>query len=356
MGRDKFESHTLPQDFLKLTEDSIYKSLVGLSAKVSRESFATSEKDIADILAAKAKALDLVKRHFNNMHATATYRRGNLEGAGRAAIVSLGYDCFPRTLMTRWGIKKTAKMGELSMPFDLSIHPSAAVAYILENDFKPYFDGSIVFDTAKDFPIHRELGIEFNHDTGKEFAKNNLQDFKTRYEKRVRNFKDMCADKNPVVFVHHVETPDIASVCRIFANLKERRGDKATSFVLLYTPPVNTKISSFAEMEKLGVHVIAREYPFENYVWHNQHHTFAIRGVAFERFLATELTLKLQELGALNVPESPQAGNAGTTPAKAAMAAAIVTPPVAAVQVAQATASRGGMLGPILSRLTKLGK
>ena len=40
----------------------------------------------------------------------------------KVKIVSLGWDCLPRTIFTWWGIKKTKENGELSYPFDLSMH------------------------------------------------------------------------------------------------------------------------------------------------------------------------------------------------------------------------------------------
>lgn len=55
-------------------------------------------------------------------------------------IVSLGCDCFSRTIPTLWGIKPRKKQGEKGCPFDLSDNPLPAVVKYLENDFKGYFN------------------------------------------------------------------------------------------------------------------------------------------------------------------------------------------------------------------------
>lgn len=47
-------------------------------------------------------------------------------------IVSLGCDCFSRTIPTLWGIKPRKKQGEKGCPFDLSDNPLPAVVKYLE--------------------------------------------------------------------------------------------------------------------------------------------------------------------------------------------------------------------------------
>ena len=55
-------------------------------------------------------------------------------------IVSLGVNCLPRTILTRWGIKPKKADGELSCPFDLVAHSPETILKCLQTNFEGYFD------------------------------------------------------------------------------------------------------------------------------------------------------------------------------------------------------------------------
>jgi hypothetical protein len=291
LEEDPFEKFSMQEgEFAKEADAALFKALVHVSAQAAVSLSAT---DIQQLEAARASAVALVRKHFDNMIYAANKRRANLLTQRSFNVVSLGYDCFPRTLLSRWGIKKTARLGELSMPFDLAIHPSGAMAHLLETNFASYFDGSMTFDAAKDFPIHRELGIEFNHEIGKQFSANQMAEVKERYRKRVENFEAIIADDMPAAFVHHAETPDPHSVERIFQNIRDRRSGKNSIFILLYTPPFGQELADFAAIKAMGVSVITQPYPFKGYVWYRKTHTYSRRGFQFERDLAENLNAAL---------------------------------------------------------------
>ena len=96
--------------------------LRGFMQMTSRDGFSLSPADLAEIDAGEERALALVGAAFAIMREQAVERRRNLEDFAGIEIVSIGEDCFSRSVLTRWGLKKFAKLGEKSAPFDLSVH------------------------------------------------------------------------------------------------------------------------------------------------------------------------------------------------------------------------------------------
>jgi hypothetical protein len=143
-------------------------------------------------------------------------------------IICLGYDCCMRTLLTKLKYKPSKKEGELSMPFDLTIHSYEAMCYYLEHDFSNYFE-NIVWQThycdirKKDvknmvnhkgvFFVHEshyqntEDTPSFNSDTWTsgssdvDFHENNMMMLKQRYFQRIANFYNVLSSKEEILFV-----------------------------------------------------------------------------------------------------------------------------------------------------------
>ncbi|EQB03927.1 DUF1796 family putative cysteine peptidase [Sphingobium sp. HDIP04] len=266
---------------------ALYGPLVGFAADLSRNKFALGSAELAQIRKAKERAIALATAHFDNMERTVEARREHLTRYAHIKFVSLGFDCFPRTLLTRWGFKPPAKLGEASHPFDLAVHPANAVAHVLASDFAPYFDGSLRFDAALNHPVHDGLAIDLNHEIGEQFAANDFADLKARYERRAENFRSLARSPAPAVFLHHTDTAASEDIGRLFGQVRAMRGDRPTALVCLYTPPFGEDAPRLQLAD--DVHVITQAYPFAKYIWHNPRHTFSLRGVAFETAIADKL-------------------------------------------------------------------
>ncbi len=113
-------------------------------------------------------------------------------------IVSLGTNCFPRLTLTLWEMKPRKAEGELSMPFDLSVHPLDTIVQVLKTDFSGYFD-DIVYDDEHGYWINPTRGIKFIHDHEKE-----KDIFVTRFQNRISNFQAALKDDKPCLFVCHI--------------------------------------------------------------------------------------------------------------------------------------------------------
>jgi len=142
-------------------------------------------------------------------------------------IVCLGYDCCMRTILTKCGYKPSKKNGELSMPFDLTIHPYESVCAYLKNDFSNYFDGITwkyhycpireknvqIMVNEKDVYFVHESHIQNKEQTPTfesdvwtvdphevDFNANNKILLKHRYFQRIANFYNIISSGEPILF------------------------------------------------------------------------------------------------------------------------------------------------------------
>lgn len=143
-------------------------------------------------------------------------------------IVCLGYDCCMRTILTKLKYKPSKQDGELSMPFDLTIHPYTSVCEYLKTDFTDYFkditwkthycdirkkevknmiNGKGVFFVHESHLQNQEQTPEFESDAWSakksdvDFHYNNKVFLKQRYFQRMANFYDVVGNSSEVIFV-----------------------------------------------------------------------------------------------------------------------------------------------------------
>lgn len=154
--------------------------------------------------------------------------RENAEPKKRPKIVSLGYDCCMRTILTKLKYKPSKKEGELSMPFDLTIHPYETMCEFIQTDFRDYFEditwkshyceirkkevknmvnGKGVFFVHESHLQNQESTPAFDSDAWSakpidvDFHGNNKAMLKQRYFQRIANFYKILGDTDEVVFV-----------------------------------------------------------------------------------------------------------------------------------------------------------
>ena len=126
-------------------------------------------------------------------------------------IVSLGSQCHVATMKRRWYLGNFPTEYSDKLPFDLALHPTDAVLYLLETSFKGYSDNisSELFtpklaNTPNFFSFKsREWGIIFNHDKASRYGFNPTV-FSQVLKERVSKFYDTINTKK-VLFIHIVK-------------------------------------------------------------------------------------------------------------------------------------------------------
>lgn len=106
-------------------------------------------------------------------------------------IISLGEDCFMRSLIDRYHLREKFK---IRMPFDGSVHPYEEICRLIQTDFVDYETDVVI----KDNVFCNNNGVIWNHE-----ITNNIDDFKGQLHKRVEQFRQILNAGEPVLFLIH---------------------------------------------------------------------------------------------------------------------------------------------------------
>lgn len=121
----------------------------------------------------------------------------NAEMSSKYKIYSLGTNCYARVMTTVWGLKPRKKQGEITLPFDISVHPLTSILKILNNKFQDYFD-DISFN-GKCW-VNTKYNLKFIHDNI-----NDKDAFEGMFRKRIENFYNVLKNPIPTMFICTVE-------------------------------------------------------------------------------------------------------------------------------------------------------
>lgn len=175
------------------------------------------------------------------------------------SYISLGYDCLPRTLLTKWGIMPPKKKGTLTCPFDLSVHPLSAVIRLIESNFSDYLSPENFCLNDKGLPIHRTLQITFNHEQDPALHEDQFYGLRKIYEKRIQNFLLMANNPN-AIFVVNVRESAMANVPNLL-NALSKFGEKP----LIIITDSESKLAPISNL----AHIINIEHPkIQGYKWY----------------------------------------------------------------------------------------
>lgn len=195
-------------------------------------------------------------------------------------IVSLGSDCFSRTIPTLWGIKPRKKQGETGCPFDLSTNFLSGIIRNIDEDFANYFN-TLHFD-GRFWAIARSNTV-FSHEN--DCGPNDEDTVRKRFSGRIDNFRNALADPRPVLFIHHFirslndvspdETPKLLNW--LWVSLNDKRCGRP--FRLLIVDHYN-----YIPAAKLmpQICLFAPTYLPDNYLWNYPEFEFSASGLRFE--------------------------------------------------------------------------
>lgn len=262
------------KDSSKINQESISWKLLKLT---SNSKFNLNESDIIALKNIQQKSILKNKHNLNYVVYNAEQRLNNQQELSKYQykLVSLGNNCLPRTICTRWGLKLPKVMGELTHPFDLAIHPYETVCQLIQNDFEDYLNPSYLKLNDSGFVVHTKYKIKFPHEKS-----NCIQELIKTYEKRINNFyADIC--QNPIVFV--IRLRQNVAVKKIVEIIKQKFGN--TKYKLLSIDTTNTPISLNLKYNSLSsnINFIDTSFPYKDYVWYQPKHYATRLGLKFEK-------------------------------------------------------------------------
>lgn len=215
-------------------------------------------------------------------------------------IVSLGCDCFARTIPTLWGLKPRKKQGEKGCPFDLSNNPLPVVAKYLQNDFKDYFASLDYHPQLKSWWIAKDEVIYCHED---DCDQNSRETIISRFSNRINNLREILDhDSLPALFICRynpaMAPQDIKEVCNLynqmFKTLQQRRGERTFRFLIVDT---SGKLSETSDLLP-EIRLLSCPWLPQPYVWHEKQCRYKKTGLKFEQLFIKTVQEILQEIRA----------------------------------------------------------
>ncbi|MTH62201.1 hypothetical protein [Paracoccus litorisediminis] len=265
----------------------------------SHAGLAISRGDLYEIVSARDRSRSLLDQLFSRLLEEAEVRRSNFSLFSSWKFVSLGEDCFSRSLTTRWGFKKSSGLGEKSRPFDLAVHPPGSLKALIDEDFAGYLDSEYLqFSERANHCFNRKYGVGFNHETGVEYAEDDFKKLKEVYARRVAIFQGDLLDTARTCFVLHLEGPSDkkwGDAMRLIDTILERSASVDPVIFCISTFKFGANIDCAARLgfERKGVYFIEKAYPFPKYVWHVSNRTE--EGKEFEKNIAENVASLLTD-------------------------------------------------------------
>ena len=175
-------------------------------------------------------------------------------------IISLGWNCQPRTYLTQNGLIPDKKHGRLSMVFDLTVHHTRGLIKILKSNFSNYFE-DIEYGFYKPFGLNfwqnKKYDIVFNHDSI--FKEHDFEKLKLRYQTRIKNFKNAINSNKFLFFVHNLdETAGEEYIKELYDTLKTLCANKPFKLLIW---------STFKNIENniTNVNIYSTIHPYKNF-------------------------------------------------------------------------------------------
>lgn len=233
----------------------------------------------------KAQKINGSDPNINYALTTLKASQENLNTLGKYnyKIISLGGDCLPRTILTKWGIKPSKAQGELSCPFDLSVHSYSSICQLLKTDFQDYLnlDDLQVISRPKvhygiPMPKNTKYNCIFNHERGEFWVKDNFQNLINRYQQRISNFNNYI-NSNPVLFVFHDEkgifTKDLSAILH-------QKYSEATYKLLVINTSGKQYEEDYSDYDNLFI--LNLSLPTSDYRWSLPKYYTLATGIEFE--------------------------------------------------------------------------
>lgn len=269
-------------------EKKLQAALHDLLTGSSLKGFSSTAEDLAALEATIASARAALDGAAEMALGLARARQRNLQDYRDIHFISLGSNCFARAVATRWGLKRSAALGEQTHPFDIAIHRLATIETLIRTDFEGYLDpANLSYLADKGYVANTKLGATYNHERGESFAADGFALLISKYAARIENFRRDVAAAEKLVFM----------VYTTHWNAGTKRGIERIHDALLATyPQKNFALATLVGMrtddqdplaplpgpERPRLGVVIERLPFAGYAWHSAQHCFRQDGHAYE--------------------------------------------------------------------------
>lgn len=126
------------------------------------------------------------------------------------SLISLGPNCYPKTVLTRTGLMKRKRQGQPTMPFDLAWYHSAKyITEFLENDF----DKFLVDLHYSEYSGSWDNGEKINFSHEAYIGPTEKHRLIQVYRHRIKNFRKEMKSTKPILFLQVLKDPEVGEDC-----------------------------------------------------------------------------------------------------------------------------------------------
>ena len=194
-------------------------------------------------------------------------------------IVSLGCDCFCRTIPTLWGLKPRKNQGELGYPFDLSNNALPGILKNLREDFSEYFTN--MYFNGKHWYLPQSDSLFCHED---DCGQNDDDKIRERFTRRIKNFQNVIGHDVPILFINRycpasnlTKEKAVDLYNELFEILLKKRKNKPFKLLIIDYQRQLPQKNLNSE-----IYILAPDYLPETYVWNYPEYRMSAAGLRFE--------------------------------------------------------------------------
>lgn len=193
-------------------------------------------------------------------------------------IISLGPNCYPKTILTRKGLLKRRNEGEVTLPFDLAWYHSAKyVTEFLNNNFENFLSDLKYSEYSNSWDNGKKINFSHESYIGPTEKHRLIQ----IYRKRINNFRKKIKEQKPIMFLQIFKDETVAQDCtNTYKALKNLCNDK---FVYVVIDCTNNIEKNMLPQEII---FLKKPFPVEKPDVFNKDFYLSDKGKAFEEEIA----------------------------------------------------------------------
>ncbi len=228
-----------------------------------------------------------------------------------ASLISLGLNCMPWDVPSRWGLRRPGDFVTLRSPFDNGVNKFPLVLEALQDDFARYCGvddlQAVESQDGHLTPLRKDVRAVWNHHTGRYWVSDDFQRLRQTMAAKAQMFREGCRRDDAVFLVSrlNLDHPDrgMELVGRLNRGL-ERFTGRAHNRLMFLGEYVEATATRWLDDWTV---VIDRPLPHGSYVWYVGAAVDSDEGLAHEQGIADEIAASLSRWGLTRSGEQPPA-------------------------------------------------
>ncbi len=222
----------------------------------------------------------------------------------RASLISLGMNCMPWDIPSRWGLRGPEDFCDLRTPFDSGAHRLPLVIEALEDDFATYCSPEVLRSVETGgghlAPMRKDVRAVWNHHSGGYWISDGFRRLRESVADKIEAFRKGCRRADAVFMISHVNlgypARPLDFLDRLNEGLKRFTGDARNRLVFIneYAEATATRWADDWTV------ILDRPFPHPDYVWYDEATTDSAVGLQYEQEIVAGMMAALSRWGLIS--------------------------------------------------------